>query len=133
VTAQSPGLADANANILLTNDWHVVATGDFNGDGINDILWRNDNGVVGEWNGQSNGGFAGNANANIPVDTNWHVAQVGDFNGDGMSDILWRNTNGVVVEWNGQPNGGFSGNANVNLAVDTHWHVQDPFVHDTLI
>ncbi len=32
-----------------SNDWHIAGTGDFNGDGKSDILWRNDNGTVGIW------------------------------------------------------------------------------------
>ena len=33
------------------------ATGDFNGDGRDDVLWRNDNGTVTDWLGQADGGF----------------------------------------------------------------------------
>ena len=80
------------ANIPLDNDWHVVGTGDFNGDGIDDILWRNDNGVVGEWDGKSNGGFVGDANANILLTNDWHVVATGDFNGDGINDICGATT-----------------------------------------
>ena len=29
--------------------WHVIGTGDFNGDGKSDILWQNDNGAVAIW------------------------------------------------------------------------------------
>ena len=99
------------------------APNDFNGDGFSDVLWRNDTGLLTEWNAQSNGAFAGNANANIQMDASWHVAGTGDFNGDGYSDILWRNDNGVVGEWNGQSNGGFAGDANANNQMDNSWHV----------
>ena len=96
---------------------------DFNGDGRSDILWRNDNGLVGEWLGQSNGGFVGNANVNIPLENSWHVAGTGDFNGDGLNDILWRNDTGLVGEWLGQSNGGFVGNTNVSIPLEKSWHV----------
>ena len=33
--------------------WHVVTTGDFNGDGKSDLLWQNDDGHV--WETQLNG------------------------------------------------------------------------------
>jgi len=108
----------------------VAGAGDFNGDGFSDLLLRNDNGTIAEWNGQSNGGFVGNANVNYPLGTAWHVAGIGDFNGDAIDDLLLRNNNGTIAEWNGQSNGGFVGNAAVNYPLGIDWHVQDPFVHD---
>jgi hypothetical protein len=30
-------------------NWHIQGTGDFNGDGKTDILWRADDGSVGIW------------------------------------------------------------------------------------
>jgi hypothetical protein len=36
------------------NDWTIDGTGDFNGDGKTDILWRNTNGTVVIW--EMNGG-----------------------------------------------------------------------------
>ncbi|WP_162789339.1 FG-GAP repeat domain-containing protein, partial [Sphingomonas sediminicola] len=39
--------------------WTVAGTGDFNGDGHADILWRNTNGDVTNWLGTANGNFAG--------------------------------------------------------------------------
>ena len=45
----------------VPSSWHVVGTGDFNGDGRVDILWRNDDGTVSDWLGQSNGSFVGNS------------------------------------------------------------------------
>jgi hypothetical protein len=99
------------------------AHNDFNGDGRSDVLWRNDAGTVGDWLGQSNGGFIGNANFSFTLPTAWHVAGTGDFNGDGRVDMLWRNDNGTVGEWLGQSNGGFAGNASVNIPVPTDWHI----------
>jgi len=74
-------------------DWKVAGTGDFNGDGKSDILWRN--AATGEnavWlmNGTSLLPATGFTTAVPGVD--WNVAGTGDFNGDGKSDILWRNT-----------------------------------------
>lgn len=112
--------------------WHVAATGDFNGDGLSDILWRNDNGVMVDWLGKADGSFADNASNFIAnPGTAWSVASVGDFNGDGIDDILWRHSTGVITDWLGQANGGFVDNAANFLAnPGTAWHVQDPFVHD---
>ena len=41
----------------MPTSWHIAGTGDFNGDGRDDILWRNDTGAVTNWLGQANGGF----------------------------------------------------------------------------
>ena len=39
--------------------WNVVATGDFNGDGITDLMWKNaSSGIASEWLMSPNGGVA---------------------------------------------------------------------------
>jgi hypothetical protein len=38
-------IAGANATL----DWHVQGEGDFSGDGLADIFWRNDNGSTAVW------------------------------------------------------------------------------------
>jgi hypothetical protein len=76
----------------------VAGTGDFNGDGMSDILWRSTSGEVAIWlmNGTqllSPGVDLGN------VPTTWSTVQTGDYNGDGKSDILWRDTSGDTAIW----------------------------------
>jgi hypothetical protein len=75
----------------------VVGTGDFNGDGVADIAWRDSSGNVAIWlmNGASiltTGGLG-----NVP--TSWSMVQTGDYNGDGMSDLLWRDSSGNTAMW----------------------------------
>ena len=107
------GFAD-NWNVFNRNpgtNWQVAGTGDFNGDGLDDILWRANDGTTTNWLGQANGGFADNWNVfNRNPATNWQVAGTGDFNGDGRVDILWRANDGTTTNWLGQANGGFADN-----------------------
>lgn len=120
-------MSDNISNLLrpVGTDWHVAGTGDFNGDGKVDILWRNDDGRVTDWLGNTNGSFTDNlSNFLRPVDTQWQVAATGDFNGDGVADILWRNTDGHVTDWLGGSNGSFSDNlGNLYRDVDPSWQV----------
>jgi hypothetical protein len=76
----------------------VVGTGDFNGDGVSDILWRDNTNDLAVWLMQSTSILQ--AAGVGTVGSAWSVAQTGDFNGDGMSDILWRNTStGEIAMW----------------------------------
>jgi hypothetical protein len=83
--------------------WHIVGMGDFDGNGTQDILWRNNNGTVVDWtmNGsQITSAAAVTYQGNVAArDSSWQIAGIGDFDGDGKSDILWRNNNGTVAEW----------------------------------
>jgi hypothetical protein len=126
--ASSNGSFYGNSSNFLSqvdSSWHIVGTGDFNGDGRSDILWRSDSGLVTDWLATANGSFYGNAsNFLSQMGATWHVAATGDFNGDGLTDILWYNDAGTVTDWLGQPNGGFTQNgANFQAQVGTSWHV----------
>jgi ELWxxDGT repeat protein len=84
---------------FVSSAWRFAGIGDFDGDGINDVLWHNTTtGEVDTWlmnNGQVTGGrgigFASSA---------WQSLGAGKFSGNGPSDILWRNTNtGEIDIW----------------------------------
>ncbi len=124
------GFADnfANAAANVATSWHVVGTGDFNGDGEDDILWRHDSGLITNWLGEDDGGFAANnAHALNQVSLDWSVAGIGDYNGDGHDDILWRHDSGLVTNWLGTGNGGFGDNSpNAAAMVASQWEIQSP-------
>ena len=114
----------AHVDVNPGTNWHVVGTGDFNGDGSSDILWRLDDGTVREWLGQPDGSFVDNATVNVNPGPGVTVVGTGDFNGDGRTDILWRLDDGTVREWLAQPDGSFVGNkAHVNINPGTSWHI----------
>jgi Bacterial pre-peptidase C-terminal domain/FG-GAP repeat len=100
---------------LVTNlpDWKVVGSGDFNGDGSDDVVLVNrgtspDNGKVAIWltdgttflsTGGSDFVRSGNQTAtDLPavLPAGWEIKAIADFNGDGNSDLLWYNTQTAV-------------------------------------
>ena len=46
-----------NAVRVFPNEWQIAGIGDFNGDGQDDVLWRNADGLTVNWLGQANGGL----------------------------------------------------------------------------
>ena len=75
----------------------MVGTGDFNGDGKSDIVWRDTAGDAAIW--LMNGAAVSSAGGLGTVPTTWSIVQTGDYNGDGMSDLLWRDTSGNTAMW----------------------------------
>ena len=127
------GLFDnaATALTFVPTDWQVAAVGDFNGDGRDDIMWRNSDGRMSNWLGKTDGGFIDNAaNSLTDAPTSWHIVGAADINGDGRDDLIWRNDNGMMTNWLGASNGGFLDNAaNALTFVPTSWHCADRLAH----
>lgn len=118
ISRASPGGGlglDDSGGAFSGGGWKIVGSGDFNGDGIDDILWRAADGRVGNWLGNRGGGFTVNEASIVPVSTEWHVSGTGDFNGDGRSDILWTSDGGLMGNWLASANGTFVSNADNSL------------------
>ena len=103
----------------VANNHHPA--NDFDGDGLSDILWRNDDGTITVWLGHPNVGF-GIPSASDHLLAGWEVVGTGDFNGDGRSDVLLRN-GGSLAEWTGQPGGTFFDNPYGNYLLSGDWQV----------
>ena len=128
ITNTSGGFANyyVPSHVEVSLDWHVVGIGDFDGDKKDDLLWRNDNGIINTWLSQASGTFLNNsANSTAGVSADWQVAGIGDFDGDGKDDVLWRQGGGAIATWLGQANGGLSDNyLNSIVSVPTDWHIE---------
>jgi serralysin len=94
--------------------WLPTATGDYNKDGTNDVLWfNNTNHNVEVWK-INNSKWAGSVDIGSHP-AGWQPAASGDFNRDGTSDVLWYNpTTGNVDIWK-VDNGQWAGSINVGV------------------
>lgn len=96
-------------------NWRVVGAGDFNNDGVPDLIWRNrvtGQNVIWYMGGGSQGvDMTGGAEINtVEFDQDWRICGTGDFNNDSNADLLWRYTTlGVNAIW-------FMNNANLDGA-----------------
>ncbi|WP_275896060.1 M10 family metallopeptidase C-terminal domain-containing protein [Sphingomonas crusticola] len=102
--------------------WNIIETGDFDGNGSADFLWRNTNGTIAIWNATGNGSFVGGY-VDASVGNGWKVAAVGDINGDGKADLLWRYDDGSISSWSSNGNG-FAQNSYFHASVGTSWKVE---------
>src|SRR5262249_57375341 len=88
-----------------TTAWTIVGTGDFNKDGIGDVLFRGGGTAVAIWYMNGSGGL-GSAVGVGSLPNDWTVAGTGDFDGDGVWDILWlNNTSRGIGTWLMNANG----------------------------
>jgi hypothetical protein len=110
-------------SLLVTNigtaDFNSAPSGDFDGNGRSDLLWRNDTGQIAVWQTTSSGVLA-TAVALGSASASWHIDGTGDFNHDGHSDILFRNDDGTLAVW--QTNGQQIQSINVLGSASAAWH-----------
>ncbi len=100
----------------LDDDWVVAAIGDFQGDGVADIImWQKSTGFMYAWEDakSSNRRWVGELDA-----SQWEVAAVGDYNGDGKEDLLLRE---LVSGWGGV---GYWASANASNWTDLNARIE---------
>jgi FG-GAP-like repeat len=74
-------------------NFKVRGVGDFNGDGIKDVLWRDQTGNVSRiWTFGANGKPT-ESTLLAATDNRWQIDGVADMNQDGTTDVIWRNNN----------------------------------------
>ena len=74
--------------------WKLVGTGDFNHDGVPDLVWENlsTRQVTVNYYGGTNGAtLTGWAYLNTTGLPGWSVVAVADFDGNGTPDLVWQN------------------------------------------
>lgn len=87
---------------VTDTNWKVVGSGDLNGDGYSDLVWRNSaTGDLFAWWMQGMQAMDwGPLSISRIADPTWNIAAVGDLNGDGKSDLVWQNdVSGQLVAW----------------------------------
>jgi hypothetical protein len=85
------------------DDWRIVGVGDFNGDGMSDLVWQEQHvGWLAVWLMNGTTLIASvSMTPNQVADTNWKIVGVGDYNRDGNPDLIWRDTTPGGAGWIG--------------------------------
>jgi hypothetical protein len=82
--------------------WSAVGTGDFNGDGVVDVLWKHESGWFAVWVLATDGTVTGSFGLSRPTCANCNARPVAllDLDGNGVTDLLWFDSgSGVVSAW----------------------------------
>tara|TARA_Y100000814_G_C12036633_1_gene301076 strand:- start:19 stop:537 length:519 start_codon:yes stop_codon:yes gene_type:complete len=118
--------ATTSSGSLAVNDlnWQIVASGDVNADGYDDVIWRHKTrGTNYIW--LMEGASIKQRYVLNSVNTNWDIVGAGDLNGDGVDDILWRNKvdgrNWAYLMENGQ----IKTSELINIVENVKWEVAD--------
>jgi hypothetical protein len=100
----------------------LVGTGDFNGDGQNDLVWQGSDRKVAVW--YMNGLVFGSVASGPAAPPSWFTAGVADFNNDSHPDLLLQNSLGGLAIWTmGGPGGVIRQSAHVITQTDSQLRV----------
>ena len=92
--------ASLSPDVMADPNWKIVGSGDFNADGLVDIVWHHQTtGQVAVWHMNGPTRLEGIVIVGVS-DTNWKVRAVGDLNNDNHPDLIWeRQTDGLLAAW----------------------------------
>ena len=95
---------------------------DLDGDGRDDVLWREQGGALYAWlmNGTSLG--AGSASVST-AGPDWQAKAVADFDGDGRGDVLWRHRSGTTYLWF-LSGASVTGRSHTSAQADNSWRIE---------
>ncbi len=120
------------ADLTQSNPWHIVGTGDFNGDGVPDVLWQDPvSGTVQIWYmGGTTPGAQGSElisalNLTGPMTTK--VVAIADFNQDGHPDVVFQNpTTGAATVYYYTGAEGITPDGTAVLTPGNPWYIVGP-------
>ncbi|MCC3282568.1 MULTISPECIES: FG-GAP-like repeat-containing protein [Arthrobacter] len=103
INSVNASAASITVSAPVQDDWSYRAftPGDFNGDGVADMISRRTDGTLWLTPGKSNGTFG----AAVRIGSGWQIFNLligpGDYDGDGRNDILARGTDGSLWLYSG--------------------------------
>jgi len=119
----------AGATLMVTQTGTPPFAGDFDGNGVPDLVWQNDTSsqvVVWYMGGAGGATFQGFNYLDSAGHPGWHVITAADFSGDGVPDVVWQNdaTRQVTVWYMGGAGGAtFQGYDWLSQSGVPGWHV----------